>query len=303
MRLLALSLILAACSDGAGTSLDGPPVGGDGAPSADAREGVDSQPAAGGGCAPEVQLGRLSIEPRGLSGSITDRPQPERFLVHEATVGACSLWSAGASFCDPACTYPQQCEDSVCVDPPGNLRIGAIIIQGPGGRIDAEPTSAERPYYSGSSKVPIYGAGDTVHLEAGGDGAITGFGLDLVGHEEVALTTEPSYELTLTENVGLTMSWTPSTSPGARVLLHMDSDHHGAPGFIECEADDADGTFSVDPALGDRLIEIGASGIGTYVENAYVVRDHRAKVDLAQGCLEVATMRQDWISVETVLDR
>lgn len=302
MRLLVITLLATACSGGA-DSTDAA-LTGDAAAGGDATAGVDSAPEIGGGCAAAVQVGRFEVTPRGVSGSVASRPSPPRFnLERELTSGVCELWSASPSFCDPACTTPQQCEAGVCVDPPTPLSIGTLTATGPGGSITGAPTVPGSPYYSGSSKTPIYAAGDAVQIAATGDGSIAAFTAELVGHEPVVLTNDPPYQLTLVEGEGLTMTWTPSSSPGARVLLHMDSDHHGAPGYIECETDDADGQIVVDATLGDRILEIGASGIGTYVENAYVVRDHRARVDTAVGCVELATTQQDFVNVEEELNR
>ena len=65
------------------------------------------------------------------------------------------------------------------------------------------------------------------------------------------------YEFTITKGQDLTLTWTTSTDPSARVRLTYNANNrgHGAPydAIITCEVADADGTLTVPAAMMDTF--------------------------------------------------
>ncbi len=50
-----------------------------------------------------------------------------------------------------------------------------------------------------------------------------------------------------------------------------------------------------------KMIQVGSSGIGTYVENAYLIRYTRHVQEHAPGCVALHSSSESWLYVETVL--
>ncbi len=106
----------------------------------------------------------------------------------------------------------------------------------------------------------------------------------------------------MVEGEPLVITWTVADGPpDAVVRVHLDNDHHGIPAYAECEAPSADGQLTVPASIVEKMIDVGGSGIGTYVENAYLLRFTRSVQPHDPGCVAVYSSSEAWLYVETVL--
>ena len=95
--------------------------------------------------------------------------------------------------------------------------------------------------------------------------------------------------------------WTPIAAPAdAEVLLHFDSDHHGVRAYVECAAPAAAGQVTIPAAILDRLILAGETGIGTYIENAWIEVHHQARLETPRGCAILESYADQFVQVQTV---
>ena len=232
-------------------------------------------------------------------GSIADVPFPS-FVEEKMRVGECAFY--GAAFCEETCGGDTICTaGGECSPFPTNLDAGTVHIAGTDPELDLEPQPGPN-YYTMENYPDLYQPGDLLTLTGGGDGT------DAPAFEATArgvpVLELPTNMFTATEHQDMVVEWdTADDSPdGAAIVLHMDSDHHGAPGYIECWAAD-DGEVTVAADLIDAIIAVGESGIGTYIENAYIMRVDVGTDDLGGGdCLVFHTESRELIYVETVRD-
>ncbi|HUS63163.1 MAG TPA: hypothetical protein VMZ28_01430 [Kofleriaceae bacterium] len=298
--LLALVVLTSACKgdddDGGGSDPDGGSAGADA--SGDTPDGGGEA-----ACTFQSAVGVFTVssspEFGNAGGSVADVPFPT-FVEEKMRDGECAFH--GAPFCDPACEGGDICTaGGVCSPFPTNLDAGTVHITGTDPALDLEP-QAGPSYYTMENYPDLYQPGDLLTLTGGGDDTdVPAFEATARGVPVLEL---PTTQLTATEHEDMVVEWdTAGDSPdGAAVVLHMDSDHHGAPGFIECWAAD-DGEVTVAADLIDAIIAVGESGIGTYIENAYIMRVDAGTDDLGGGdCLVFHTESRVQVSVETVRD-
>lgn len=298
-RLPVLLILLAAC----GGDDDGD--GGDGSERPDADP---DDPDAGQGeltCGPARQHARFTVSSTEAFGSAggqyDDRPYPS-IAEPSVVAGDCGFFAPESYFCDPGCTDGTICTaGEVCKPIPLAVSVGTLHVGGTDPELDLEPTEWNT-YYTDDSYAGLYQPGDQVTVSGGGgDTDVEAFEITARGVPEL---TVPFESLTATEHQDMTVPWDQAADApdGSRVVLHMDSDHHGAPGYIECWAAD-DGEVTVAADLIDAIIAVGESGIGTYIENAYIMRVDVGTDDLGGGdCLVFHTESRELIYVETVRD-
>ena len=286
VRTTLILVLLGACDDG-----ERPAGGG-----ADAAPGLD---ASGEACAPEEIHGRYAVYYAGaalyFSGRHDDAP-PVRFSTPRLSEGACAYFGPSAAFCDPPCTGGRYCApEGVCLAYPTALPVGTVAIEANGRRVGA---TAEWNTYAAGPLEDFASPGDRVALEVEGAGAVGAFEAETTVVPPLVL---PSTELTVHEHEDLVLTWPAAASPAAtRTILHFDNDHHGVAAFIECDADDASGALTVPAALLDALILDGETGIGTYIENAWIARRQATVRRTSVGCASFASEAEEHVFVETV---
>ena len=295
-RFCLVLLLLGACGgddDGGGDRSGGP----------DAAD--PDEPDAGDGdrvCGPASQHARFVVTSNeaygGASGHYDDRPFP---LVDrpEVEAGGCGFFAPESYFCDPACSGNTICTASeTCRPLPEQIPVGTVHLAGTDPELDLEPDEWNN-YRTTENQPAFYQPGDLITVSASGAGDVAAFEIAARGVPEL---TVPFEQLQAIEHQNMTVPWNVADdSPdGARVVLHMDSDHHGTRAWVECWSDD-DGELVVPASVLDPLILAGETGIGTYIENVYMARVHRGTIDTETGCaaLESESMLGG-VPVETV---
>ena len=288
VRTVFLMMVVASACDGD----DAPASGPDAAPGADG---------AGEACAPEEIQGRYDVTYGGgdlyFSGRHDDAP-PIRFSTPRLSEGACAYHGPSEAFCDPPCTDGRYCApEGACRAYPSAITVGAVAIEANGRRADA---TSEWDTYSAGPLAGFASPGDRVTLEVEGAGAVDPFTAETTVVPPLVLT---STQLVAHEHEDLVVSWpapSEASPPGTRMIVHFDNDHHGVPAFIECDADDAAGSLTIPAPLLDALILDGETGIGTYIENAWMARRQATLRRTSLGCARFASHSEEHVFVETV---
>ncbi len=280
-----LALLLIGCGGGGGDAPDGGP-----------------QPDGGGPVecpwqrAPGSFAVSISETWGGFGGAYRDLPWPMT-LAEELREGDCAYYGPANAFCEPACTGNDTCvAGDFCQPYPTQVSVGHISVSGTTPALELEP-QAGFSYYTTESYPGLFGSGDTLTLAAAGAGDVDPFEVTVRG---VAPLTVPWEQVTAHEGQDLEIAWDTADSPeGTVVFVHMDSDHHGIQAYLECTGAD-DGSLTVPAAVLDRLIEAGETGIGTYIENAWITRAHASAIDTDAGCLSFRAESQLQMGVETI---
>jgi hypothetical protein len=293
-----LGVILVAACGGGGTAED---VVAD-APTVDAGPSVDAAPGVCTGLTPALHASfTFEVYGDGVSSfaaQIEDLPYPDTGLV-EVEDGACRYVRPGAPFCDPACTDGWCGLDEACHPYPTGLAAGTLTTTGTHPPLTLAPGMFPGSYYPADG-VPTgwLVPGETVGAMVPGDDAPAISG-EVVAVAAIEL---PTSQLTATEHEPLTVAWTPAPAgQGGEVVVHFDNDHHGTNSYLECVVPDAAGEVTIPVSVLDPLIADGATGIGTYIENAYVLRRQRTVVPTPLGCAAVQSVSSTWVQVDTVL--
>lgn len=287
---LALLGALARCGGDAGgldAGADGPPIdpscARDREPSA--RFSVVAEPGASARIGSQVG-GQLLAFPR---------PRLEATLLTE---GSCWFVGARPALCEPACAGAQVCDvEGRCVDYPEALPAGAFTVTGTTPPVTLTP-HAGNGYYAEQGYPGLFRADDVLTLALAGDGPVAALAATVRGVPPLAL---PTTALIAREHAPMDVAWTPITAPAeAEVLLHFDSDHHGVRAYVECVAPAAAGQVTIPAAILDRLILAGETGIGTYIENAWIEVHHQARLATPRGCAILESYADQFVQVETV---
>ncbi len=233
----------------------------------------------------------------GFNGVVNDRPTPIR-LAEELRMGDCAYYGPSPFFCDPPCDGSVCTADGLCAPWPSIVDGGHLTVTGtsPTLELDPQPGGA---YYTTESYPNLYRPGDEITLSAAGDGDVPAFSLTTLGVPEL---TVPWESQTAVQGQDMVITWdTPGSPPGTVVIVHMDNDHHGIEAYVECISDDTGSVTVAAPVL-DLLIEAGASGIGTYIENAWIMRARDATERTGGGCMGFRSESMDFMYVETILE-
>ena len=296
---LVLLLLLAACGGG-----DDDGDGGDSGGGPDACASCDEADAQPGDatCDRGREHARFVVTSTdaygGVDGHYDDRPFP---LVDEPEVvaGDCGFFAPDSYFCDPACFDNTICTPGeVCKPMPESIPVGTVHIAGTDPELDLEPDEWNN-YRTVDNYPGFYQPGDLITVSGAGVADVPPFEMSARGVPEL---TVPFEGLTAIEHQAMTVPWdlAEGSPEGARVVLHMDSDHHGTRAWVECWSDD-DGEIVVPAEVLDPLILAGETGIGTYIENVYMARVHRGTVDTETGCAAVESeLILGGVPVETV---
>ena len=210
--------------------------------------------------------------------------------------GACAFVRPGAPFCDPACAADELCDtDGVCRHYPVRVPAGTVTIRANGATVTA--TDQGQSFYTAGPLDGFASSGDPVTVEVSGAGALLPYHLTVP--LVAALRFDPA--ITAREHQDLIVPWEHDVSPvGTRVTLHFDNDHHGVAAFIECEADDGADAITIPAGLLDQLIAAGETGIGTYIENAWIVRRLASVAPTSLGCAAFTAESPHFVTVETI---
>jgi hypothetical protein len=233
----------------------------------------------------------------GFGGSWTDRPMPA-MLEEKVAAGGCAFWAPEPSFCDPLCEGATVCAvGGTCEPYPTTIPAGDLHVAGSSPELDLAEPEPGFGYYTTENYPSLFAAGDEMTVTGGG-GEVDAFEITTRG---VPGLTMPSTSFTATEHEDMQVVWDAdeSSPDGTRIVLHMDSDHHGTRAYVECWSDDT-GELTVPVSVLDPLILAGESGIGTYIENAYISRIARGWVPTDAGCAAFDSESLVSVSVETV---
>ena len=288
--LTSLGTLATGCGDDGGAPHDAGPDAPPGPACAD-----DHEPSARFTVIPEPGAGaRTGAQ---VGGQLLAGPPP-RLAATLVTEGGCRFVGPRPALCDPACGSGQVCDvDGACVGFPDALPAGTLTVTGTTPAITLEP-QAGNGYYSDRTYPGLYRAGDAITLALAGAGDVAPLAATVRGVPPLAL---PTTQLTAREHAPMTIAWTPIATPAdAEVLVHFDNDHHGVRAYLECTAPASAGSLTIPAAVLDALILAGESGIGTYIENAWIEVHHQARLDTPRGCAVLETYADQFVFVDTV---
>lgn len=286
---IVLVVLAGACGDdGSGATPDAPPAtpcGADDDREPSARFTVIPEPGAGSRIGSQV------------GGQLMSGPPP-RFAATLLTEGTCRFAGPSPTLCDPACTNGDVCDiDGSCVAFPETLAAGALRVTGTTPAVTLTPQPGNS-YYAQMGYPGLFRAGDELTIALEGAGAVAPLSATVRGVPPITL---PTTQLTAREHQPMIVRWDPIANPaGAEVLVHFDSDHHGVRAFLECTAPASAGTVTIPAAVLDRLILAGETGIGTFIENAWIEVHHQARLVTPRGCAVLETYADEFVNVETI---
>lgn len=291
--LAALVLAAAGCGDDGGTAVDAGPDGPPGAACA-----ADREPTARFHVIPEPGAGSRVGSQAGGQLLAFARPRLATTLV---TDGGCRFVGPSPALCDPACSGGAVCDvDGACVPYPEALAAGAFTVTGTTPPLTLQP-QAGNGYYVDQLYPHLFGVDAAITMALAGQGAVEPLTATVRG---VPVLTLPTTQLTAREHQPMEVRWDPMPRPaGAEVLVHFDSDHHGVLAYLECTAPAAAGSLTIPTSVLDPLILAGETGIGTYIENAWIEVHHQARIDTARGCAVFETYSDEFVHVETIRAR
>ena len=169
------------------------------------------------------------------------------------TVGDCVLAvkQVCSGECDPPCDFDEYCSNAgTCVDAPYFADAGTLAIDGLTTPLTLEPSGGNYPPSYGLP-TDLFAAGDPVTLTAAG-GAHPSFTAAATGVETLAATL-PCEDPPMAGQ-DLTITWTPSTIPGARIRWEMTQDVHLNQGpRLRCETNDT-GSLTIPAQLLDSYL-------------------------------------------------
>jgi hypothetical protein len=217
------------------------------------------------------------------------------------SAGGCRFIGPQPTLCTPACTGNDVCDqDAVCVPYPESVEAGIVTITGttPPLTMESQPGSS---YYVTMGYPGLFAAGDPITLHVPGEAGVEPFEITTPG---IPLLGLPTDQLTAREHQDMVVAWTAVTGvAGAEVVLEMHNDHHAGPQYIECKADAAAGSLTVPAAILDQLILAGESGIGTYIESAWIEVRTRGYASSSRGCAAFDAQSDRFVMVETIRAR
>ena len=233
-----------------------------------------------------------------FSGLYLDGPYP-LMLDAVAEDGACAFYRYVPRECVPPCVEPLVCAfDETCRPYPAYLSVGTVTIAGTDPELEVQPTE-HNVYYTDQVYPDLFSAGDPLTVSASGGEHVEPFSLTVTG---VPLLEPHEQTVLMVEGQPLEITWDTVDSPdGSTVRVHMDNDHHGVAAYAECEGPSSAGQLIVPESIVAKMIEAGASGIGTYVENAYLLRFRHTAVEHDPGCVEVSSSSEARLFVDTEL--
>ncbi len=292
MRIVLCALFLgtASCSDSAGDS--------------DTDAGTDLPGTTDGVCAMDESVGGIVISLEegftSVQGKIESSVAPFTNREVVTTAGECSLLKPVTVFCDPSCIGTMTCGLSgVCVDAPVAISVGDVSVFG---LSDPVEMSARAPVFfytnTGTLANPAFAKDDPIHMQASGEVAGQGFGLDVSGIAPIELT-ETSVELA--DGQPIAVSWTESDEADTRVRIVLNiAQHGGTPGSIECDVPD-DGMFTIPESLTSELLARGFSGFPSLSVTRHSTDSTVIPTgDSTSGCVEFSA--QSKVTVPVVID-
>ena len=264
--------------------------------------GGDDDTGSDTGCDRYNTLGGFSVDVNRnggtFSGVYLDGPDPG-ILDPVFEDGVCVLYRYVPRECDPPCDPPLTCAfDETCRPWPSYVSVGTVSVTGTDPPLQVAPTEYN-VYYTQEVYEGLFGPGDHLTVSASGSADVEPFEVTVAG---VPLLEPYEQTVTMVEGEPLEITWEVADGPDdAVVRVHLDNDHHGISAYLECEAPSSAGHIVVSEAAVQEMIDVGASGIGTYVENAYLIRYTSHVQQHDPGCLAVYSSSSSWLYVETEL--
>jgi hypothetical protein len=231
----------------------------------------------------ELGDGYTAVQGRVLSGVV-----PANVRQVEAQEGQCRLLRGRTLFCEPACGASQTCgEGGVCISYPTARNVGSVSVRGLKTELSLSPNSAK--FYSSSATTlphPGFDEGASIKLVASGSEVET---FTLRGQGVGALIV-PEGPITLERDQPVTVSWTPSASPGAaRIQLVVDLAHHGGiAASLECDGLADTGSFTLPTGLVSQLLDVGVAGF----PKISISRRSADSTNTSVGCVELLVLSQ-----------
>jgi hypothetical protein len=290
LALFALPALLAGCGDDGGAGADAGP---DAPPGAACADGVE--PTTRFTVTPEP--GAASRIGSQVGGQVESGAAP-RLAATLVTEGACRFVGARPALCDPACTGDTVCDvDGACVGFPSALAAGSFHVTGTTPPVTLTP-QAGNGYYADRSYPGLFRPDDVITMTLDGAGPVAPLTATVRG---VPVLTLPTAQLTAREHQPMVVRWDPITAPTtAQVLVHFDSDHHGVLAYLECTAPAAAGSLTIPASILDPVILAGETGIGTFIENAWIEVHDQVRIDTPRGCAVFQTYSDEFVDVTTV---
>ena len=232
-----------------------------------------------------------------FSGQVQSATTPET-IAPIAEAAGCRFVGPRPELCDPPCDGGDVCDvHGACLPYPEQVDGGTVTITGTDPRVELEPSIGFN-YYSQNSYPGFFARGAALTLDIEGSADTPAVQITTTG---VPMLVLPTNQLVAREHQDMVIAWTALADvPGAEVMIHMDNDHHGIRAYVECVGDAAAGTLTVPAAILDRLIEAGETGIGTYIENAWIEQRARGWTRTDRGCAGVASHSDQLVQVETI---
>lgn len=231
----------------------------------------------------ELGEGFTAVQGRVLSGVV-----PINVRAVAAQEGECRLLRGRTLFCDPACGASETCgENGVCIPYPIARNVGSVSVRGLKADLTLTPNSA-RFYSSGASGLPYPGFDEGANIKLQASGAdVPAFTLRGQG---VGALTVSEEDITLERGKPVTVSWTPSASPGAaRIHILVDLAHHGGiAASLECDGLADTGSYSIPAGLLSQLLDVGVAGFPKLT----VSRRSADSVDTSAGCVDLLVLSQ-----------
>jgi hypothetical protein len=270
----ALSLSLAACSQGS-EQADGPQGSSGAAGSTSGSSGSSgSGPNSGGSSAGSDEvIGAFQVGIEAATsevdviGKVSNAALPPNViwtLAHED--GDCRVLTPSVPFCDPGCGADICQPGNVCQPYPVGQNVGEVTLSGVqlmSGETELILKEVVKNYQPPPGTVfvfPPFAEGDEVRVHAAG-ADYPGFDLVTAAVAPLSLT---STDFALEEGKDLELTWEAAgAGASSQIHLKLDISHHGGTkGMIECDTADT-GSLTVSGALLTELIGLGVAGFPT----------------------------------------
>jgi hypothetical protein len=229
-------------------------------------------------------------------GVVYDGATPQNIIWERSMMaGDCELLTPRVPFCATPCGSGAACvADNTCQPYPsrqavGTVHVGGLVLTSGGsdGGFDMTPIGdSYSPPGSVNIAYPGFGEGDEVTVEASGSEFACMFAASARGIAPLTVTTN---QPALAQSTALALAWTPpADTAAATVDIHLDISHHGGTkGKITCNTAD-DGQLSIDAALVDGLLALGAAGYPTII----LTRDTVGSTVISSGRVDLVLRSQ-----------
>ena len=281
--------------DGDGVSVcdgdcnDGDPAAFPGATETCDDQDTDCDGAIPASCNRYNTLGSFDVSQRDLwlyvKGRYLSDPYPDT-AYKVAEEGACAFFQLEPPpFCDPPCEWPLECGfGDVCRPHPALLDVGEVVVLGVGSPITLPFTQYGDYAWDGSGAG--FQPGLQVEVDVEGGSGVGPFRLCATAPPELAL---PEETLELRAGQDGTFGWIPAADArGAHLHLWLIVHDHAYSGaYVECAAEDGDGSLVIPADIVDRFQVANVNSWGSDAFYVTVSRRNRVATETDLGCAEL----------------